>query len=107
MVLTSACSQKEKSVLPKESEVDPKPTKKGLWRRRAARGSISADCLWEVGMLISPALAHGTSGAGSVGGFGPLILLAVAIVFVLVLVGEAKWRRRKQRRDDSDNLRHR
>ncbi len=58
-------------------------------------------------MLISPALAHGTSGAGSVGGFGPLILLAVAIVFVLVLVGEAKWRRRKQRRDGSDNLRYR
>ena len=52
-------------------------------------------------MLISPALAHGTSGADSGGGFGPLILLAVAIVVVLVLVGEAKWGRRKLKRDDS------
>ncbi|MEE9595446.1 MAG: hypothetical protein V3V96_01595 [Acidiferrobacterales bacterium] len=57
--------------------------------------------------MISPALAHGTSGDGSVGGFGPLILLAVAIVFVLVFVVEAKWRRRKQRRDRSGILRDR
>lgn len=58
-------------------------------------------------MLISPALAHGSNDAGSVGGYGPLILLAVAIVFVLVLVAEAKWRRRKQRISGSDNLRDR
>ena len=51
-------------------------------------------------MLISPALAHVTSGAGSGGGFGPLILLGVAIVVVLFFVGEAKWRRRKLKRDD-------
>ncbi len=50
-------------------------------------------------MLISPALAHGSSGAASVGGLGPLILLAVAILFVLALMGEGKWRRYKQKRD--------
>ncbi len=50
-------------------------------------------------MLISPALAHGIGGAGT--SVGPLILLAVAVVFVLVFVGQKKWRRHKQRRDDS------
>ena len=50
-------------------------------------------------MVISPALAHGSNDAGSVGGYGPLILLAVAIVFVLVLVGQKKWRRCKSKRD--------
>ena len=53
-------------------------------------------------MLIPPALAHGMSGDGSVGGFGPLILLAAATVFVLVLVGNAKWRRRKLSCEGSD-----
>ena len=53
-------------------------------------------------MLISPALAHGSSGAGSVGGPGPLILLGVAIVIVLVFLGNAKWRRYKQRRDGNE-----
>jgi hypothetical protein len=38
---------------------------------------------------------------GSVTGIGPLILVAVAVVFVLFLVGEAKWRKRKLRRDQS------
>ncbi len=51
-------------------------------------------------MLISPALAHGASGVDSVGSLGPLILLAIAVVFVLVFVGEAKWRRYRLRRDD-------
>ena len=51
-------------------------------------------------MLISPALAHGASGDGSVGGFGPLILLAVAVVFVLVLVVQSRWRNWKLKRDD-------
>lgn len=46
---------------------------------------ISADRPWEAGMLISPALAHGASGADVAGGFGPLILVVVAVVFVLVL----------------------
>ncbi len=59
---------------------------------------ISADRPWEAGMLISPALAHGTSGAAA-GGFGPLILVVVAVVFVLVPVGEKKWRGRKLARD--------
>ncbi len=36
-------------------------------------------------MLISPAFAHGIGGAGSAA--GPLILLAIAVVFVLVVVG--------------------
>ena len=51
-------------------------------------------------MLISPALAHGASGVDSVGGLAPLILLAIAVVFVLVFVGEAKWRKYRLRRDD-------
>lgn len=54
-------------------------------------------------MLISPALAaHGVVGTGgSGGGNAPLIILAVAFVFVLVYVGWKKWRRRKLRRDGS------
>jgi uncharacterized membrane protein len=44
--------------------------------------------------MAMPVLAHGTGGDGSVGGFGPLFLLAVAVVFVLVLVVEARWRKR-------------
>lgn len=52
-------------------------------------------------MLISQALAHGTSGVENPsGGVGPLILLGVAVVFVLVLVAEKKWRRRKPRHND-------
>ncbi len=57
-------------------------------------------------MFISQALAHGSSGADSPGGAGPLIMLAVAIVFVLVLVGEKKWREYSQRRDGGDEKRH-
>lgn len=53
-------------------------------------------------MLISQALAHGASGADSPGGFGPFILLGVAIVFVLVLLGEKKWRTYRQRRDGGE-----
>ena len=48
-------------------------------------------------MLISPALAHGTGGAGTA--TGPLILLAVATVGVLVFVIQRKWRGRKAGRD--------
>ncbi len=52
-------------------------------------------------MFISPALAHGASGVKNLaGGFGPLILLGVAVVFVLVLVAEKKWRQRKPRHND-------
>ncbi len=50
-------------------------------------------------MLISPALAHGAGGGGSP--VGPLILLAVAIVFLLVFVAQKKWRGRKPSRDGS------
>ncbi len=52
-------------------------------------------------MLISPALAHGASGVDSVGSLAPLILVAIAVVFVVVFVGEAKWRKYRLRRDDS------
>ena len=49
---------------------------------------------------ISPALAHGTSGAETpAGGIGLLIILAVATLIVLVLVAEKKLRAGKQRRD--------
>ena len=51
--------------------------------------------------MISPALAHGASGVDSVGGLAPLILLAIAVVFVVVFVAEAKWRKYRLRRDDS------
>ena len=54
--------------------------------------------------MASPAVAFGTGGDGSVGGFiGPLIMLAVAVVFVLVLVVETRWRKRKLNRDESGN----
>jgi hypothetical protein len=52
-------------------------------------------------MLISPALAHGASGVDSVGSLAPLILVAIAVVFVVVFVGEAKWRKFRLRRDES------
>ena len=45
-------------------------------------------------MLISPALAHGSSGAGASAGFGPLVLLAVGIV--VVPLAEKKWRNHKR-----------
>ncbi len=76
------------------------PTGWNGWLRRRVRASITAGYLWEVGMLISPAMAHGFGGAGGTA-VGPLILLAVAIVFVLVYVGRRKWRGRKLRRDGS------
>ncbi len=47
--------------------------------------------------MISPALAHGSSGAGTSAGFGPLILLADGIVVVVVLSAEMKWRNRKRK----------
>ncbi len=46
--------------------------------------------------MISPALAHGSSGAGASAGFGPLVLLAGGIVAVVVLLGEKEWRHRKR-----------
>ena len=53
-------------------------------------------------MLISPALAHVTSGTGtSGGGIALLIIIAVAIVFFLAYLGQKKWRRLKPRRDGS------
>ena len=52
-------------------------------------------------MLISPALAYGASGVDSVGSLAPLILVAIAVVFVVVFVGEAKWRKYRLRRDES------
>ena len=51
-------------------------------------------------MLISPALAHGSAGVETSVGFGPLIFLAVGIVVIAVLLGEKKWRARKQKRAD-------
>ncbi len=50
-------------------------------------------------MLISPAFAHGTGGGGSE--VGPLILLAIAVVFILVYLGRKKWRARKAMRQGS------
>ena len=47
-------------------------------------------------MLIAPALAHGTGGVGTA--LGPLILLAVAIVFGLAYLARKTWRNRKPRR---------
>ncbi len=42
-------------------------------------------------MLISPAFAHGTGGGGSE--VGPLILLAIAVVFILVYLGPEEMAR--------------
>ena len=71
---------------------------------------ISAGCLWEVEMLISPALAnHDTPGGGgiSIEAILPLILIVGAIVCVLLFVGRKKGRRRKPRRAGSSHKRHR
>ena len=43
------------------------------------------------------ALAHGSGGAETSVGFGPLILLAVGVVIVVVLLAEKKWRNRKRK----------
>jgi hypothetical protein len=54
-------------------------------------------------MLISPALAaHGVVGTGGGGGTALLIIIGVAIVFLLVYVGQKKWRRRMRGDDGSD-----
>lgn len=53
-------------------------------------------------MFISQALAHGASGADSPGGFGPLILLGVAVLFILILLGEKKWREYRRRHDGGE-----
>jgi hypothetical protein len=50
-------------------------------------------------MLISPALAHGASGVDVAASRGPLIILAILVVFVIVFVAEAKWRKYRLRRD--------
>jgi hypothetical protein len=53
-------------------------------------------------MLISPAsAAHGVVGTGGSGGTALLIIIGVAMVFLLVYVGQKKWRRRMLRRDGS------
>ncbi len=47
------------------------------------------------GMLVSPALAHGTKGAEiSGGGVALLIILGVAILFGLICLGLKQWRQR-------------
>jgi|AP45_3_1055517.scaffolds.fasta_scaffold510790_1 hypothetical protein len=50
-------------------------------------------------MMISPALAHGTSGGPDVGWVGPLILIGIAVAVVIFLIGEKKWRHRRSRRN--------
>ena len=77
-------------------EADPAIIVEGIMRIAAT--AIIALC------MAAPAAAFGTGGDGSVGGLiGPLIMLAVAVVFVLVLVVEARWRKRKLNRDESGN----
>jgi hypothetical protein len=52
-------------------------------------------------MLISPALAHGASGAeASGGGVFPLVLLAAVMIFVLIFVGHNKWRKFRSKQDN-------
>jgi hypothetical protein len=54
-------------------------------------------------MLISPAsAAHGVVGTGGSGGTALLIIIGVAMVFLLVYVGQKKWRRRMRGEDGSD-----
>ncbi len=66
--------------------------------------------LWQVEMLISPALAyHGTAGSGTtMGAILPLIVVAAALLFALVFWGRKKGRKqqkRKRRRDSRRNKR--
>ncbi len=53
-------------------------------------------------MLISSAWAHGAGASAGVGGTGPFIILGAAVVFVLVLVAEKKWRKYKKSRQKQD-----
>ncbi len=55
-------------------------------------------------MFISAALAHGTTGDEAIGGFGPLFLLGVAVVFVLTLVAESRWRKRRRLKRDAGEI---
>ena len=48
-------------------------------------------------MFISTAHAHGLLGGEAGSPDGPFILLAIAVVIILMLVAEKKWRRRKHR----------
>jgi hypothetical protein len=58
--------------------------------------------------LISPALAaHGVVGTGGSGGTALLIIIGVAVVLLLVYVGQKKWRRHRLRRDGSGKSPHR
>jgi len=55
-------------------------------------------------MFISPALAHISAGTSTPGtGFGPLIFVAAAALFVAFLVIDKKWREHRKNRDDGEN----
>ena len=74
----------------------------GTARHAAVFAVVSRrDCLWEAGMLVWPALGHGTSGGTSAGGIVPLIVIAVVMGFFLVREGQKKWRGHEQGHDGS------
>jgi hypothetical protein len=71
--------------------------------RRATPPRSRSHLFVGVGMLISPASAgHGVVGTGGSGGTALLIIIGVAMVFLLVYVGQKKWRRRMRGHDGSD-----
>ncbi len=64
--------------------------------RRLVRRTSPEAYTSSAGILISPALAHGTKGSEiSGGGVALLIILGVAILFGLICLGLKRWRRRK------------
>ncbi len=77
-----------------------------------------ANGLWEVRMLISPALAfqdvafYKTMGGGTamgsgtaMGGILPLIVILAVFLIALVFLGQKKGRKRKRRRSSRGNIR--
>ncbi len=77
---------------------------RGLGDRRGVIGDLELGYLlcrlWQVEMLISPALAyHGTAGSGTtMGAILPLIVVAAALLFALVFWGRKKGHKRKRKR---------
>ena len=52
-------------------------------------------------MFVSPAMAHVSAGSSTPGaGYGPLIFVAAAVLFVAFMVIDKKWREHRKNRDD-------
>jgi len=53
-------------------------------------------------MLISSALAHGTTNDGHIGGMMPLVVIGAVFVFALYLVARSQWHKYRAKRKAGD-----